>query len=310
MDYIKKNYLDYILVGDLLGAIKYLKSFSDCKELYQKYIDLFEFENYRKYNVEEPFDEILKVYQKYYRDIFYLKICSTVSEKALKSNLAKVLEIRDCSEMDMQEIEKYVEERFIGSKYYFLGGKTSGYYGPYIWTHSENKTFDVQLPSGIQKYTIKMADGFIMKSWMDYLSFGEIGTGGWAGEDGLIYCVASSYDINTEDFKVSLLKHEAQHSIDLLKRPDMTSEDLEYRAKLVELIYSEERNMLNEFLRQTKSFNARDGHSCAVKKIIEEFCKEYEAYKKLSDLSIAEIQSTARKLFEEDERKILHHHLR
>ncbi len=94
----------------------------------------------------------------------------------------------------------------------------------------------MELPEGTQDYAVKFLDGFIMKSWLDYISFGETGTGGWSNGDGLIHCVRAAWDLESEDFQVSLLKHEAQHAMDQVRYKDITNKELEYRAKLVELI--------------------------------------------------------------------------
>ena len=48
------------------------------------------------------------------------------------------------------------------------------------------------------------------------------------------------YDTSSDEFQNSLLKHEGQHFFDLKNHPKMQSTDLEYRAKLTELIYSKD----------------------------------------------------------------------
>jgi hypothetical protein len=87
---------------------------------------------------------------------------------------------------------------------------------------------------------------FLIRSWMHFQTFGKHGAGGWIKkddgdwEDGL-YCVADAYNIEHLDndpiFQISLLKHEAQHFADKTDFPELHSVDLEYRAKLVEMIY-------------------------------------------------------------------------
>ncbi len=58
-----------------------------------------------------------------------------------------------------------------------------------------------------------------MESWLSYLTFGLSGTGGWSNGDGLIHCVKRHYDLKSESFRVSLLKHEAQHASDQGRYP-------------------------------------------------------------------------------------------
>ena len=43
-----------------------------------------------------------------------------------------------------------MSEAFQSRGFHFLGGKTSGYYGSYIWRVTETKTYEVELPDVIQ----------------------------------------------------------------------------------------------------------------------------------------------------------------
>ena len=171
----------------------------------------------------------------------------TRAEKLLCNKLAAHFGTADTKKLSDIE-ERYVKKAFQKEGFFFLGGRTGGYYGPYIWRNTETKTYKVELPEGIQEYSVNLLDGFIMKSWLDYLSLSEIGTGGWTDGDGIINCVKSAYDLESESFQVSLLKHEAQHARDLYAVPNLPSADLEYRAKLVELIHNFGDRMSTGFL--------------------------------------------------------------
>jgi hypothetical protein len=96
--------------------------------------------------------------------------------------------------------------------------------------------------------------GFLMRSWLDFSTFGKVGPGGWAKKEGL-YCVYDVYkkDLKSEDFLVGYLKHEAQHFSDNRKFPELKQSVLEYRAKLVELIYRADHRRLLVFLSGAKN---------------------------------------------------------
>lgn len=165
--------------------------------------------------------------------------------------------------------------------------------------------YEVELPEGTQDYAVKFLDGFIMKSWLDYISFGETGTGGWSNGDGLIHCVRGAYDLQSEEFQVSLLKHEAQHAIDQARYKGITNEDLEYRAKLVELIYSRERRMLERFVGQADTTRADNGHGLSAEHIVrgfEMFLKKERS--RLAGLPVETAQSVAQSLFAESSEKM------
>lgn len=144
-----------------------------------------------------------------------------------------------------------------------LFGKTQGYYGPYIWRDTVPTAYQVELPDGTAAYTVNILRDFIFRSWMDYLTFGRYGTGGWASPDGTINCIEQAYDFTSERFLVSLLKHEAQHTVDMKRFPGITPAELEYRAKLVELHYTGDPGLLQKFLSEADESKAGDSHAVA-----------------------------------------------
>lgn len=294
-------YYGYIIRSDLMGALHYIKQFPEQAALYQRYLSVFDEEHYLTYEVDELLNAILRAYQQYYRDAFYVCLDKDAAAQTLQARLAALLPVS--VERHLDEIEQeQVAGAFMRGGFHFLGGKTGGFYGPYIWKTTENRSYEVELPGGTQTYTVNILDGFIMNSWLDYLSFGRVSTGGWADAEGMINCVKSSYDFNSEAFRVSLLKHEAQHARDLAHNPHMSSVELEYRAKLVELIYSRERNLLVPFAREADPSEEGSSHSAAAHRIVSAYCarlgKNAEAF---GLLSIEKIQSLARVLLTESE---------
>lgn len=264
-------YYGCIIKGNLRDAISYIKQFPEKSDLYNRFISVFEHEQYISFDVDSKLNEILLSYQQYYRDTFYLCTAKEQAENKLKERLAKLLGILN-EYMELCDLEqKNLVDLFESRGLHFLGGKTGGYYGPYIWRTTETVSYDVELPDGVQNYSVKLLDGFITRSWIDYLSFGEIGSGGWADGDGYINCVKSAWDFESESFHVSLLKHEAQHAQDLKMDRNMSSEDLEYRAKLVELIYSKERNLLCSFAQEADDSDKNNGHAMAAYRIVQGF---------------------------------------
>ncbi len=213
------------------------------------------------YPVEPPLDEVLAAYQDYWRAAIYRK--EPQAEEALRQRFCRIFS----AEGSLAELEEtQVKAAFAARGLHFLGGRTGGFYGPYVWKTSRDEGFSVELPEGQASYIVRFLEGFVVKSWLDWLSFGAVGTGGWTDSDGVLCCVADSYQVESESFQVSLLKHEAQHARDLARWPELSSEELEYRAKLVELIYSSERTLLPSFAAQAGEGN---GHARAAKRIVE-----------------------------------------
>lgn len=301
LKFSENNYYGYIIKGDLPGALRYIERFPEQIRLLEKYMSIFKYKQYINYPVDAELNCILQIYQQYFCDVFFLNNGNDEAEKKLREKLAEFLGIKGTTELSDIE-QNQVTELFRRKGFYFMGGKTSGYYGPYIWEESQAKTYEVELPKGIKEYKVMLLDKFIIKSWIDYLSFGKISPGGWTDRDGIINCIKSSYDFNSENFTVSLLKHEAQHAMDLSNFKAISSEDLEYRAKLVELIYSKERNLLEQFALEADNSNNGNGHSLAANRIIEGFSKRLNLnHIALIELPIMQIQSVARELYEESE---------
>lgn len=297
MEKFEKDVLRRMITkGNLRAAMAYLGQFPQMAELYQKGVALYQKEHYLTYHAAAELNEILLAYQKYYRDVFWLELPAEEAAQRLQERLSGLL----CAApgLSLEELEELAAAAFRKRGLYALMGQTGGYYGPYVWRAEELRHYAVELPEGTQDYAVKFLDGFIMKSWLDYISFGETGTGGWSNGDGLIHCVRDAYDLESEQFKVSLLKHEAQHAMDQARYPYITNEELEYRAKLVELIYSKERPMLERFIGEADTSRAGNGHGLASERIL---CG-FEAYTKkdrggLAGLSIDRVQMLARALF-------------
>lgn len=298
MDFHSDTFYGYLISGNLNRAIAYVKQFPEQDSRYQKYRSVFEGACYFTYPSDAYLNQILTIYQQYYREAFYLDISPAIAAQNMLDRFLALLNLPSgAMELDCLEAQK-ISDVFTQRGFQFQGGRTCGYYGPYIWKTTETKTYDVVLPDGTLQYMVRFLDGFLSKSWLDYISFGEVSTGGWAGEDGIIHCIKASYDVQSEAFTVSLLKHEAQHAMDLQKYKHMSPEELEYRAKLVELIYSSKRNLLPQFLKEADRSQTHNGHSLASARIAAEFERKRNCQGP-GTLSIAEIQSIAMDLFSE-----------
>lgn len=291
------TFYGYLVKGNLHGALAYLRQFPACAQLQQRYLDVFAQDKAVTYPVSDRLNAILAVYQRYWRAVFYQNVPAHAAEQAMRRSFLELLRVDDG--MTLDEIEDTaIYAAFAAEQLHFLGGQTGGYYGPYIWKTSEDVTYEVALPERAQAYTVRFLSGFLTKSWLDYLSFGGCGTGGWAGSDGVICCVKDSYDTDSENFTVSLLKHEAQHVLDKTRWPSMSACELEYRAKLVELIYSRERSLLAQFLHEAGGAKEENGHAMAAERIVQEFAAAQNcARSDLSALCIGDIQRTATALF-------------
>ena len=258
----------FFLNGDIKGAIAYMRDHEKFKDILPAYVAIFENCEYRTYEIPDRLNDILRLYQIYFRDAFYCGLPEAEAAEKLLAQLKVLLDMPDATEALLAE---QLQSVFEANGYHALFGKTQGYYGPYIWRDTVPTVYRVELPDGTAEYTVNILKGFVFRSWMDYLTFGRFGTGGWASPDGTINCIEQGYDFESERFLVSLLKHEAQHTVDMNQFPGITPAELEYRAKLVELHYSSNLSLLQKFLSEADENKTDDAHAIASVRIKREF---------------------------------------
>ena len=258
----------FFLNGDMQGAIAYMRDHEEFKDILPAYVAIFEDCEYRTYDVPEFLNQILRLYQVYYRDVFY---CGLPEEEAADKLLTQLKALLDMPDAEEDQLVQRLCAVFEQHGYHALFGKTQGYYGPYVWKDTVPTVYSVELPEGTAEYTVNILGGFVFRSWMDYLTFGRFGTSGWASPDGTINCIGQAYDFESERFLVSLLKHEAQHTVDMKQFPGITPAELEYRAKLVELHYASDLGLLQKFLSEADESRANDSHAIASARLKLEF---------------------------------------
>ena len=277
----------FFVNGDIKGAIAYMREHEEFKDILPAYAAIFEDQKYRTYEIPDGLNDILRLYQIYFRDIFYCGLPEAKAAEKLLTGLRARLNMPDADEALLAEQLRSV---FESEGYHALFGKTQGYYGPYIWRDTAPTVYRVELPDGTAEYTVNILKGFVFRGWMDYLTFGRYGTGGWVSPDGTINCVEQAYDFESERFLVSLLKHEAQHTVDMKRFPEITPAELEYRAKLVELYYSSDLSLLQKFLSEADESKTNDAHAVASVRIKSEFAD-------MDQGSLPCVQAQALKLF-------------
>ena len=258
----------FFVNGDIKGAIAYMRNHEEFEDILPAYVAIFEDQKYRTYEIPDNLNGILRLYQIYFRDTFYCGIPEQEASDKLLTGLKALLNMPDADEA---LLTGRLESAFEAEGYHALFGKTQGHYGPYIWRNTVPTVYRVELPGGTAEYTVNILKGFVFRGWMDYLTFGRFGTGGWASHDGTINCVGQAYDFESERFLVSLLKHEAQHAVDMKQFPEITPAELEYRAKLVELYYSGDPELLQKFLSEADESKENDSHAVASVRIKCEF---------------------------------------
>jgi hypothetical protein len=118
----------------------------------------------------------------------------------------------------------------------------------FLWTGEENKDYTVRLTDHSQAVRVTFMTGIYSRGWKEFATLGLVSTSGWV-EGARLYCVNQTYDRETENFRISYLKHESRHLADFERFPGLPSAELEYRAKLTELAFASAslRSLLDDF---------------------------------------------------------------
>lgn len=223
--------------------------------------------------------EALLVYLRHFVRVFDRDEPREPSESTLVDELAELAGTGRTGndDEDLEIAEAALRREFAAHGYDHLGGRTPPHLGAYVWRRTESRSFTVTLPrADPQNVTVHLMDDFVLRGWLYWSTFGRQGAGGWFqdGEAGWadgLYCVRDRYGDPLEDdpaFRVSLLGHEAQHVADHRAFPDLTSTELEYRAKLVELIgYTSVDERLRGFLDDARD-DASEPHPHAAHLIV------------------------------------------
>lgn len=288
------------LQGNVLKGIEYLKSFRNkdnyIDTLEKQYVERF-ISNDEVYeiNSEDPWIiSVISAYFSYYKSVLTNHSAKDSGIKLIE-NLSKLVTVKDGISLD--EIEMELENIFKEKGFSFLGGVTPPYRGPYIWKNTLKKDFKVSLPDSVENVTVYFISEFLMLGWQHFATFGKRHTGGWAKAEGLYYVDNGDepVNINTTKFQIWFLKHEAQHLSDYKKFPDLNARNLEYRAKLIEIIYHPEPyELIEKFLLR----------ACGNKNLPHPYA-EYVIIKQLSSLIFKQDYIVDRKQWRSVESKLL-----
>ena len=137
------------------------------------------------------------------------------------------------------EVPQRLRESIEAQGAHMLGGITRPYFDLMLWTGQDSTQYEVELTDVIQPVQVVFLSDFLVKGWSHFATFGRAYTGGWATKEAL-YCLREDYDLESEKFTISYLKHEGRHFADYPRFPALEQADLEYRGKLTELAYARE----------------------------------------------------------------------
>lgn len=263
-------------------------------------------------------NDICSIYQTYWNKA--LLNPTENYEQELYTNIAHYLVENQLTEQSFETLERTAIDdqellRVITDQgYYAKFLKSNGIQDLIIWDKQSHSKYAVQLPNQFIDVNVMYIEHYVLKGVSAYASFNHSSVGGWAeSEDSSLFCNKGAYRLGSEKFRVSYLKHESIHFIDLRNYPNLESADLEYRAKLIELTYCTNKTIyhrINEFI-STASESDRDySHPFANYYLIHHLSKRlfgvnFETdINKWKTIEAEIINAASRKLFEESSAKL------
>lgn len=227
---------------------------------------------------EDPFAaEVVRVYRAYWRQALLGGAENwSAADSSLKEQLLTALADAGRRDVPDGDLFETIGSALEDAGYYHLSGKTLPHYELMLWARQDTSRFDVTLTDEQRNVTVVFVRDFLVKGWADFATFGHASTGGWAGENAL-FCLGDDYDLDSERFRVSYLQHETRHFADYDRFPELEQIDLEYRAKLTELIYARETTfaLLEQFTRSA-SPNPDAPHSFANHAVTRDLAREVD----------------------------------
>lgn len=202
-------------------------------------------------------------YREYWRTALMSDLPTAQAEAVLEKRIRRLLTAHGYpQEVDgdfTTALQAAIEQR----GHHALTGRTLPYLELMVWKAAEDTVFSVELTDGPVDVRVTFIDDFVSRGWVNFATLGKASSGGWARPDRLV-CIEDDYDLDSEDFRVHYLKHEARHFADYQRYPKLKSHDLEYRAKLTELVYSDStlRPTLSQFIANARD-DATSAHSYA-----------------------------------------------
>lgn len=218
---------------------------------------------------DQPFvREIVTAYREFWTDVLLHEYPEDVREKKITSGVKAVLDKYDIRYPDSVSALEQVSLEFEKLGYQALTGVTLPHFDLLSWGNNEAVDYEIELTDDTTTVRVYFMSDFVSFGWSHYATFGAAYPGGWATSDAL-YCMSDDYDRSSEKFKISYLKHEGRHFADYPRFPELQQADLEYRAKLTELVYADTTlyDIIDHFAKNAAR-NSQAPHSLASHELI------------------------------------------
>jgi hypothetical protein len=184
-------------------------------------------------------DDLLSIYRRYWTASLLGSRARPDNLDGLRNSLAGLLGYPSstASSAGLEQLHIGLRAAARSEGYWLLADEAPPLQDLILWKTEETRRFSVRLTDETREVDVVFMDEFGSLGWKNFATLGLATTTGWV-EDGRLYCVDWAYNRDSENFRVSYLKHETRHLADYEKFPGLDAAELEYRAKLTELAFS------------------------------------------------------------------------
>lgn len=228
-------------------------------------------------------NDISRIYREYWREELLKENPEKRSDSSLYANLSEYLITNNLTRLSRDSLNQTIKNDSVfkeiiedqGFKVEFK--YRNGFQELYIWDKETIKSYEVILPKKTICTKVVFIENYLLNGYDYYATVGSTQVGGWAvKESATLFCNKKVYDIDSENFRVSYLKHESLHFTDLNEYPNLSSADLEYRSKVIELMYCTEETIYDriaEFVNGANHSNRSHAHPYANYILLENLSK-------------------------------------
>jgi hypothetical protein len=252
------------LQGDMRAALDRLHALSvdqmDDDERRQRacILERFESPSPAQARSSDPLlESVMVAYRRYWTQVLMGRASRDEGRASLVGALHGALGGADAASTGPEDVFDTLGTALTARGYHSIRGVTAPYQDFLAWRDETRTTYTVSIPEGERRVEVVMMHDFASLGWEGFATCDHSYPGGWAESDRL-FCMADSYDTKTEHFTISYLAHETQHFADYERFPKLASGDLEYRAKLVEIIESRQTTKSLVALFATQASDHRD----------------------------------------------------
>jgi hypothetical protein len=262
-------------------------------------------------------NDISNIYREYWRVELMKPLPENRTDSTLYNNITDYVLSNKLTSLSKDSLRKNIKDdsflkEIIKREGFNVDFKfRNGFQEIFIWNKESTKKYQVILPKDTVKTNVVFIESYHINGFDEFATFGDSQVGGWAiKESATLYCNKGTYDLNSEEFEVSYLKHESLHFTDLNNYPNLSSADLEYRSKVIELMYCSKGtiyNRISEFVSGSNKTDRENSHPYAnyiliqnLSKLIfnSDFNSDINQWKKLS---VDKINKAASSLYESSE---------